>query len=463
MAFLMSSAESSGRTFWKFVRSSQKRSDLSTRRQPIHRQRDGSVTSSCLFTGAFASPHLQLPIMHQRTPHLQNAFRTKILRHHPTTTKMAKAVTLTTLPNELLDAICARLNRSARCALALACKATNSSAIAALYQTYTNRSHPSEAPFYLFLRTICENPKHAALVKVVDIRGWRSELEVATNSAWRPMVTPPEEEDEDPVRSGPLFTSTDRPAGASKGATPASSAALFQLFLDISVKIGLVAMPASIDHIPALKSNAQMGTTLKQDADFIRQLKHGVEDSYFILMVAHLSQLEKLLIDGLTPYPILDWHHFFSRPSGCLQSLKILNLWASHIAKEERVVKTTLQILDILPNLEHLQLQGLSAQGHRHTADDSLPSKKLHIVVLYDCAVRHRLLKKIADGQNIRTFLYTMGKRQLSGNRGAIFSAEQIAGHLESSKHSLRGLTLCPLLQSAHPREYTVLIKREQS
>lgn len=84
---------------------------------------------------------------------------------------MAEATALPTLPNELLDAICARLDRRSRCALALTCKATNLSATGALDRTYTNRTNPADAPFFLFLRTICENPELATLVKEIDIRG----------------------------------------------------------------------------------------------------------------------------------------------------------------------------------------------------------------------------------------------------------------------------------------------------
>ena len=358
---------------------------------------------------------------------------------------MRKAVTLATLPNELLDAICVRLNRSSRCALALTCKATKPSATAALYRTYTNRSNPSDAPFYLFLRTLCENSGLAGLVKEVDIRGWRSELEVATGSAWRPMVTPSEEKDEHPIRNGPRFTSTDRSSTISANATSATSTDMFHLFLDTAVKIGLVATPASTHLVSALKRNAQMGTTLKEDADLIRQLKHGVEDAHFILIVAQLHHLEELLIDGLTPYPILDWYHFLSRSSTALQSMKALNLWGSCVVGDNKVVRSTLQILDILPNLELLLLRGMNVQGHRHGAEDTLPSKKLRIVSFRGCAVRHRLLKKIANGQRIKAFLYIPGHSQLQVNKGATFSEKQVLGYLESSKHSLKSLIMFPM------------------
>lgn len=294
---------------------------------------------------------------------------------------------LVALPNELLDAICDRLDRSSRYALTLTCTATKPSATTALYETYINGSHPSDAPFCLFLRTICENPGLAALVKQVNIRGWRSELEVATGSAWRPTLTGLGKEGKRPARKGPLFISTDVSSTTAAKRGSATSGDMFQLFLNTAVKVGLIAMPASTHLIPNLKKSAQMGTTLKDDADLIRQLKHGVEDAHFILMVAQLPHLEKLLINGLTPFPILDWHHFFSRTNEALQSLKILSLCGSYVAENDKVVKTTLQILDILPNLVHLRLRNISAQGHRHSTDDTLPSRNLRNVMFNQCAV----------------------------------------------------------------------------
>jgi hypothetical protein len=369
---------------------------------------------------------------------------------------MARASTLTSLPNELLDAICARLTRSARCALALACKATKPSATAALYKVYTNRSAPWDAPFHLFLRTICEKPEYGVLVKEVDIRGWRSEQEVATHSEWRPTVTRPIEEDELPVRTGPQFTSTER--GLKNLSVRAADN--FKLFLDTAINLGLVAVPASTDHIPALKSKAIMGTTLKADADFIRQLKHGVEDAHFILLIAQLPKLEKLLVDGLTPYPILDWHHFFSRVPTALQSIKILNLWGSRVSSDDKPVITTLQIIDLLHNLELLQLVNMSARKHQHSGQDVLVSRKLLRVSFPESAVSHRLLRKVVNGQRLESFLYTPGYLPFQVNPSAAFSEQQVLSYLDSSTSSLKTLILHPLNDYGHSSRFKSMTER---
>ena len=407
------------------------------------------VDKRVCFTSPTAASRLALP--RNLHPHQNNTFCDTPRQQPPHLTNMARTITLTTLPNELLDAICAHLTRSVRCTLALTCKATKPSATAALYKVHTNRSHPSDAPFYPFLRTICESPEHGALVKELDIRGWRSEQEVAAGEAWRPMMTGPVEEDERPTRTGPWSTSTD--VGSNKTASRFSSTAKgdFNLFLKTAVDIGLVVMPASIDHIPALKKAAPADDTLKADADLIRQLKHGVEDSHFILLVAQLPNLEKLLIEGLTPYPILDWYHFFSCVGTALLSLKILNLWGSRLRTDHKVVKNSLQILDLLPNLEFLQIAYMSAQGHRHTSRDTLPTRKLRVVAFRESAVRHRLFKKITGSQHLESFLYIPGHDAMVADPSAYFSGRQVASYLGSSENSLKFLSSYPMTDLEHP------------
>lgn len=110
----------------------------------------------------------------------------------------------------------------------LTCRSTNPSATAALYRTYINHSSPTETPFYLFLRTICANPKHAAL------------------------------------HAGDKTTRTYQP---------------------------LQAMSLWTDRIPTPKKLAETEKTKKEDADLTRLLKHGVEDAHFIIMVAQLPHL----------------------------------------------------------------------------------------------------------------------------------------------------------------------------
>jgi hypothetical protein len=66
------------------------------------------------------------------------------------------------LPTELLDQVTGFLPRSSLRALALTCERTYKSAIIVLYTTYLNRQLLAKAPFYLFLRTLCERPDLAA-------------------------------------------------------------------------------------------------------------------------------------------------------------------------------------------------------------------------------------------------------------------------------------------------------------
>lgn len=284
------------------------------------------------------------------------------------------------------------------------------------------------------------------MVKCVDIRGWRSEHEVATGAAWRPAVLSPLMKEEAPFRKGPHFTSIERSHNDVGKKFLSTAKGDFHLFLNTAVRMGLVEGTSAISVIPALKKSAQLGTTLKTDADLIRHLKYGVEDAHFILLIAQLPNLEKLSTDGLSPYPLLDWHHFLSRSKAALGCLYMLDLCGSSYDEDGRVVKTTLQILDILPGLEALRLFNISAQGHRHTGADMLPSKKLRSVSLSQSAVRHRLIGKIANTQQIRYFQYTSDHPPMHVNPGAAFTGTQITDHLKSSHSSLRTLKLSPMI-----------------
>ncbi|KZM28811.1 uncharacterized protein EKO05_0008544 [Ascochyta rabiei] len=202
------------------------------------------------------------------------------------------------LPIELLDAIVALLDQLSHSALALTCKATNPSASKALYATYTNRDAPLKAPFHLFLRTLCERPELAAMVKGLDIRGWRSEFEVATGAPWQGVTKPREEDKSRTQRSGPLFVSISRPAEKVSQS--------FKLFEETAVRVGLMS-PDEIFSTPALKKTVIVGTTLKKREDFAQLLKHSAEDAQVVLMLALLPNIARLYIDGLSVHSSLDW------------------------------------------------------------------------------------------------------------------------------------------------------------
>jgi hypothetical protein len=145
------------------------------------------------------------------------------------------------LPTELVDAVAGLLDKSSLCSLALVSKSKSPSATDILYKEYVNREPPSQAPFATFLRTMCERPDLAAKIKFVDIRGWRSEFEVATGAAWRGITTIPQEEVTGKGRNG--------------GGRPKKSSSLsgtFSLFVEAAARIGLIAKRESYP-VPALK------------------------------------------------------------------------------------------------------------------------------------------------------------------------------------------------------------------
>jgi hypothetical protein len=100
---------------------------------------------------------------------------------------------------------------------------------------------------------------------------------------------------------------------------------------------------------------------LKAERDFVRLLGHGVEDAHVLLLLALLPNLEALYIDGLTPYPTLDWNHFLSRIDTALRSLRGLVINGSFTKPSEPVVWTDLKLLDLLPKLQDVHLAYMSA------------------------------------------------------------------------------------------------------
>lgn len=155
--------------------------------------------------------------------------------------KLFDVAPLTKLPNELLDAIASRLDKPSLCNFASTSKKTTPSATNALYRTYINREASSDAPFALFLRTVCDRPDLAAKVKFVDIGGWRSEYGVATGAAWRGI--PFTEEAHNTV------VKKSKDGRSRRSPSPVTD---FTRFVDTAVKIGMIAKCESYS-VPALK------------------------------------------------------------------------------------------------------------------------------------------------------------------------------------------------------------------
>jgi hypothetical protein len=348
--------------------------------------------------------------------------------------KSTAAASLTTIPTELLDEVASYLPHSSLLALALTSKKTNVSAIDTLYETYLNRTPPAKAPFYLFLRTICERPDLAAKVKKVDIRGWRSEHEVVKGAAWRGLV---EDRASDRIeRNGPSFSSTEQ-------VVRGSSTERFKLFTKAAVRAGLITEPASLS-VPALKSSVVWYTTLKEDCDFLRLLGRGVEDAQVVLMLALLPNMGRLYIDGLSPFPLLDWNHFLSRSSTSLRNLQDLLIRGSITTATEPVVVSTLQFLDITSELQKLQLENIAAAGHRFKAN-TLASRKLESLILDVSAVNGRLMRKMLDGQQLLCFTYFPGPAQVDAITGGRLETKDLITPLAASKKSLEKLMLFPM------------------
>ncbi|KAI4940960.1 hypothetical protein J4E91_011045 [Alternaria rosae] len=226
-------------------------------------------------------------------------------------------------------------------------------------------------------------------------------------------------------KSGPSFTSTEK-------SVRDSAAARFKLFVGATVKADIVTEPTSL-YVSSLKASVVWYTTLKEDGDFLRLLRRGVEDAQLVLMLALLPNLEVLRIDGLSPFPLLD--------CTALQKLSALQINGSNTNSKEPVVKNSLQFLDITPNLMKIYFIAIAAGGHKFTTK-ALPSTKLEHVLFLGCGINVCLLRKIMLGQKLHSIAYRPGPAQVSEITGSEISVLDLLASFAHSKLSLKTLTL---------------------
>jgi hypothetical protein len=330
------------------------------------------------------------------------------------------------LPNELLDAIATPLDKPSLCSFALTCRKTHPAAIDALYKDYRNPAPPSKAPFTPFLRTICERPDLAAKVKNINIRGWNAECEVATGRAWRGLTQKNAEDAKGHV-------------GVYK---PTRISETLNLFVGAAVKAGLIARRESWPTL-LLKTDVRCYTTMKAERDFVRLLTHGLEDAHALLLLALLPHVEFVRIDGLPPYPVLDKYHFLSRSKTALRRVRWLELHGSSTTDVEPYDCKTLQILDLLPNLEGLVLSNLTVELQQD-ARNSLPTKSLQMVSLRNVGLQSATLHKMLDSQRLRRFRFVPGPGQSGAMPCGRLSADDFISCLAGSQTTLQSLSVYP-------------------
>ncbi|KAF2854969.1 hypothetical protein T440DRAFT_486005 [Plenodomus tracheiphilus IPT5] len=174
-----------------------------------------------------------------------------------------------------------------------------------------------------------------------------------------------------------------------------------KIFIAAAINSGLLAKPKEMWY-----------TTPKDDGDFLRLLRHGV-----------------LRINGLSPYPLLDWHHFLSRSTTTLRTVRFLEMYGSD---------TTIT--------EPLVLSGWRTSLSRDTALPANPSplKNLSRFYCLNGAFELRLLGKILNGQLIRYLLYPPIYRHMNFVPGTDLSISNIAKLFNASKPTLGSLLLYP-------------------
>lgn len=358
------------------------------------------------------------------------------------TTPQTVSLGLRYLPIELQDMIVTFLDQESLFSLALTCRSTKASAMRIIYASYVNRDAPSKAPFHTFLRTLCESPELAAMVKVIDIRGWRSEFEVATGLPWAGVTRARAVDKLRPRRKGPLFISS------SKSTIRTSKTQ--ELFEETAVRIGLIAPPLS-SSVPALRKSVRAGASLKQDDDFVRLLRNNVEDAHLVLILALMPNLQRLRIDGMSTHPTLDLSHFLERSTSAPRFLHELCIYGNQPADERTYHSTNLALLRLNSGLQVLTLSHISLEAPSQL-DGILSGKKLRKFTAVQCKVDPKMLRAIISGQRLTDFRYKPTLQDVPKKDAALSTEDHIVDNLSSALDSLEKLCLYSARTSKSPR-----------
>lgn len=299
---------------------------------------------------------------------------------------------------------------------------------------------PIESALSLVLAHLCESAELSAMVKELDIRGWRSEFEVATGLEWA-GVTETRENQSHLSHSGPVFVST---------STFIPRTEPLKLFEETAVKLGILPTNDAAT-VPRLKKTVVAGSMLQKDEDFLRLLRHGVEDAQVVLMLALLPNLKKLHVDGMSIYSTLDWHFFLRNSNTALRDLRELCI-LSHLSPSRSTLhSTTLGFLEFTPDLECLRLSCVNVKRLRINRP-LMSNKKFRDFEATECQVDHQMLRYMMSGQTLTSFCYKPDFRDITEDQNVKFAEDAIVDCLKDSQQSLQRLSLYSTRPSKSPQ-----------
>jgi hypothetical protein len=348
---------------------------------------------------------------------------------------------LARLPNELLDNIFSHLDTPELHALSLTCRNATAAANNVMYMGYANHTYGPNGiltvgkHLYPFLRTLCERPDLAAKVKSMVMMGWETEFDMARKHKqfpWLGYGTPLRD------LTNSVVCSNDEPRTD------------LQLFLNAAMTSKLIPRQDwgyAIQPPRALKDLLEADPTeMNTDEDLVRNLHNQVEDAFMVLILALLPNLERLEVRRLSRCPILDWHHFLSKSSTSLRSLKRLKIHGME------GMRMHLQFLDLLPKICQLELNFLQVEGHDFT-HGRLPTTQLTKLMLQNTACPPEFFHKLTEGQHLTKILYqTQDNEDVSPQIPEIppssnYSLTRLTLNIAKTKRSFRVLETFSLLQ----------------
>ena len=187
-----------------------------------------------------------------------------------------------------------------------------------------------------------------------------------------------------------------------------------------------------------------MGSSLKKDEDFVRLLRHNIEDAQVVLMLALLLGLTALRIDGLPPFPTLDWYHFLKKSGSTPQRLRQLHIHGHQHADGISLWSMNSAFLTLTPGLECLFLSSVSLMANRQVKG-LFSEKKFQELFVCEAGVSPHMLGLMTSGQRLTNFRYKPALGDFTKSEGEQYSEDRILDSLKDSLQSLRDLTLYAL------------------
>ncbi|OJD35990.1 ring finger domain protein [Diplodia corticola] len=367
------------------------------------------------------------------------------------------------LPPELLDWVLSYADQIDLLNLSLVCTSFNKLVLPRLYSDYTNTNFKFLRPISIFLSRIAQHADLAHHVRRVELAAWTTKLVYLHPTFPYHIPALPDDqfdsfvaaakqsglvqEDQDCKHFRPIVRNDQLwcdygPAYDSDGY---DSDDLDELAYDSDS----VSDPDA-DSIES--SHGRSHSRVHDDVEFLRCLKHGLEDPQVLLLLSMLPRLQELSLRGHRMTQALPWDKLCSNSLTSLTKLKVAGK-----CEDSNWDFVELHTVIKLPSLR--ELHGYMAMSDEW--DDDISNRYLNVepnslslthIYLERCSLGPRTIKNLIRGcKALEAFSYVTGGRYVGFEQ---FRAQEAKPHLLKHKATLKYLAL-DLSHWNFPRTFT--------